>query len=71
MKGFFKHKANADLGDLTSSVLTQLVRFSSPLLLHILPLFYTQNFTYIMPLHLKQVQTPSPSEEELSHFCFN
>lgn len=40
----FKHKANADLGDLTSSSLinTARVRFSSPLLQYVPRLFHTQ-----------------------------
>lgn len=44
MKGVLKHKANADLGHLTPSLLinTARVRFSSPLLPHILHLFRTQ-----------------------------
>lgn len=38
MKGVFKHKANADLGDLTSLLVINAarVRFSPPLLPHIL-----------------------------------
>lgn len=48
MKGVFKHKANADLGDLTSSLVINAarVRFSPPLLPHILYSIHRQCYLH-------------------------
>lgn len=66
----FLNKANVDLGDLTSSVLinTASQMFLSTAYSAFIPYI---EFDFHRASASEQVQTPSPSEEELSHLCLN
>lgn len=69
MKGVFKHKANVDLGDLTSSVL---INTGSQIFLSTAtayPAFIP--YTEFSFHHASASETSTLSEEELSHLCFN